>query len=82
MASTTVRISKQTRETLRELAEQVGQPIQKVLDNAVEAYRRQCILEQANAAYAALRADAESWREEQLERQQWEGTLADGLEGE
>lgn len=82
MASTTVRISKETRETLRELAEQVGQPIQKVLDNAVEAYRRQCILEQANAAYAALRADAEAWREEQSERQQWEGTLADGLEGE
>lgn len=82
MASTTVRISKETRETLRELAEQVGQPIQKVLDNAVEAYRRQCILEQANAAYAALRADAEAWREEQLERQHWDGTLADGLEGE
>jgi predicted transcriptional regulator len=82
MASTTVRISKETRETLRELAEQVGQPIQKVLDSAVEAYRRQCILEQANAAYAALRADAEAWREEQSERQLWEGTLADGLEGE
>lgn len=82
MASTTVRISKETREILRELAEQVGQPIQKVLDNAVEAYRRQCILGQANAAYAALSADAEAWREEQSERQLWEGTLADGLEGE
>jgi hypothetical protein len=54
----------------------------KVLAKALEAYRRQCILEKANAAYAALRADPETWEEEQQERQVWDITLADGLERE
>ena len=80
MASTTVRVSQETRQALRELAEQTGDPIHKVLAKAVEAYRRQYILEEANAAYAALRADPEAWREEQEERQAWDVTMADGLE--
>ena len=82
MASTTVRISKETRVALRELAEQVGEPMHKVVAKAVEAYRRQRILEQANAVYAALRADPQAWRDEQEERREWDGTLADGLEDE
>lgn len=82
MPSTTVRISQETREALRELAEQMGEPMHKVLARAVEAYRRQYILEISNAAYAALRADPEAWREEQQERQEWDSTLADGLEEE
>lgn len=82
MASTTVRVSQETREALRELAEQIGEPMHKVLAKALEAYRRQCILEKANAAYAALRADSEAWGEEQQERQGWDITLADGLERE
>ena len=82
MASTTVRISKETREDLRELAEQVGEPMHTVLAKAVEAYRRQCILEKANVAYAALRADPKAWQEEHQERRVWDSTLADGLERE
>ena len=82
MASTTVRISQETRQVLRELAEQMGEPLHKVLARAVEAYRRQYILEMSNAAYAALRANQEAWREEQAEREEWEATLADGLEDE
>ncbi|MBI4310658.1 MAG: hypothetical protein HY681_02660 [Chloroflexi bacterium] len=38
---------------------------------AVEEYRRQRVLEQANEAYAALRADPKAWLE---------NTLADGLD--
>jgi hypothetical protein len=53
-----------------------------VLDRAVEAYRRQCIFDQANAAYAALRSDAEAWAEELAERAMWEATLADDLANE
>jgi predicted transcriptional regulator len=82
MASTTVRISQETREALRELAEQVGEPMHKVLAKAVEAYRRQCILEKSNVAYAALRADPKAWQEEQQERRVWDSTLADGMERE
>ena len=56
--------------------------MQALLDEAVEHYRREKLLNAANAAYAKLRADPESWREELAERQQWDATLADGLESE
>jgi len=79
MAETTVRVTKETREALRELSEQAGESMQEVLARAVEAYRRQRMLEETNAAYAALRSNPEAWREEQEERQAWEATLGDGL---
>lgn len=77
--STTVRISEETHETLRELARESGESLQAVLAKAVEQYRRQRLLGLTNAAYARLRADPEAWREEQAERAAWEATLADGL---
>ena len=79
MDSTTVRASKETREALRELAEQVGEPMQQVLAKAVEAYRRHCILERTNVAYAALRSDPDAWQSEQEERRKWDTTVADDL---
>ena len=79
MAETTVRVTKETREALLELSEQAGESMQEVLARAVEAYRRQRMLEETNAAYAALRSNPEAWREEQEERQAWEATLGDGL---
>ncbi len=44
--------------------------------------RRELLLEEANVAYAALRADPEAWREELDELATWEATLADGLDDE
>ncbi len=72
MASTTVRISIQTKKTVKKLAAQTGRKMQAVLDEAVELYRRQRFLEEANAAFANLRADAEAWSEEQQERALWD----------
>lgn len=77
MASTTVRIQDKTHATLGEIAAQTGQTMQEVLAKAVEVYRRQLMLEQTNAAYAALRADPNAWAEEQAERAAWDATLAD-----
>jgi len=79
MASATVRLAEETRQVLRELAAQSGEPMTVVLEKAVDAYRRHCILEQTNAAYAALRSDPEAWAEELEERRAWEATLLDGL---
>lgn len=79
MATTTVRLAETTRAALRQLAAETGEPMSVVLEKAVEAYRRQCIFAQANAAYSALRSDPEAWAEELAERREWEGTLADGL---
>jgi predicted transcriptional regulator len=76
--STTVRISPTAHRTLRELAAHCGESMPAILDRAIEEYRRKRFLEEANAAYAALRANPEAWREEQEERALWEATLADG----
>ena len=79
MISKTVRIDQQTWEVLKELAGLLGEPMQKVLAQAIEAHRRQLILEKSNAAFAALRGDSEAWQEEQAERGEWDTTLSDGL---
>ena len=80
--STTVRISEQTHHRLRELAAQSGEPMQAVLDKALEQYRRQKFLEECDAAYAALQQDPEGWKDYQDELKSFEGTLMDGLDPE
>ena len=80
MSGATVRISLSSREKLRSLADQTGQSMQMVLDRALETYRRQQLLQQANEAYAALRENSAEWNAEQGERSQWEATLGDGQE--
>lgn len=79
MTSTTVRVSEPTHRTLRELSEQLGESMQGILDQAIEEYRRKRVLQQANAGYAALRADPGEWKEELAERADWDATLSDGL---
>jgi predicted transcriptional regulator len=80
MSATTIRVDEQTRGKARALACELGVPIHEVVARAVEAYRRRCFLEAANADYAALRADPAAWAEELEERRLWDATLLDGLE--
>jgi len=56
--------------------------MQAVLEDAVEAYRRECFLTEANEAYAALRRDPTRWKAELDERAAWDAALSDGLEGD
>jgi predicted DNA-binding protein len=79
MSSATVRISLTARDQLRDLSVHVGRPMQTVIEEAIDLYRRRCFLEEVNAAYAALRDDPEAWSELEAERAAWDGTLADGL---
>ena len=79
--TTTIRVSRRTRDRLQHLAEQYGSSMQAVLEEAVELYQGQRLLEATNAAYAALRADPAAWRELQEERAEWDATLNEGLEG-
>ena len=75
MSSTTVRISGKARDTLRELAARAGEPMQSILEKAIEHYRRERFFDEADAAYRALRNDPEAWQEELAERQLWETIL-------
>ena len=82
MAATTVRLTEDTRDRLRELARATNESMQEVLAKAVEAYRRSWVLEQTNRAYAQLREDPAAWAEVQEERAAWDATLADGNQRE
>jgi predicted transcriptional regulator len=79
MANATVRITSQARDVLRKLAESEGETMQRVLEKAIQQYRRRHFLEEANAAFAALRADGPAWEAELEERRIWDASLGDGL---
>lgn len=79
MASLTVRIGNTSHKLLQKLAEESGQTMQAVLDEALEAYRRKCFLEGLAADFAALRADPAAWAEEAAERAVWDVALLDDL---
>ncbi len=80
MSSKTVRIKRETQDILRELANNEGKPMQTILDLAIEGYRRQRFLQEANEAYAALRNNPQAWKAELAERREWDTTMADGQE--
>lgn len=79
MSTTTIRISEKTHQKLTKLARESGTLMTDLVEQAVELYRRQRILQVANEGYAALRRDPEAWAEVQAERAVFDGTLADGL---
>jgi hypothetical protein len=80
MSSVNVRISEESHLVLRELSEREGISMQSLLDEAVEQLRRLKFLAQANAAFAALKADPRAWKAELEERRLWQRTLSDGTE--
>ena len=79
MSQPTVRISETTHHVLKELSRAKQEPMQVILELAVEEYRRRCFLESVNDAYGALRSDAKAWQEIEVQRQLWDPTLNDGL---
>ncbi len=80
-STATVRVTAETRQTLQRLATESGETMQSVLAKAIEAYKRQLLLQRTNEAYAALRAQPGEWAKELEERREWESTLVDDLEG-
>jgi hypothetical protein len=80
MSTGTVRIPAAVHQKLRQMAAQSGMSLSRTLEKAIEALRRQTLLEETNRAYAALRGDPKRWSEERAERAAWNATLADGLE--
>ena len=76
---TTVQIPDRTYETLRRLAG--NGPIDPIITEAVEDLRRKRMLDEANSAFAIIAADPEAREEMRREREELEGTLDDGLEG-
>lgn len=81
LPTTTVRISRRTRDIIQELAQSSGQSMQDIMEEAIAAYQGRQLLEATNAAYATFKDNPEAWLELQEERADWDATLDDGLEG-
>jgi len=76
----TVTISNTSYQALTKLSASSGKPIQTILEQAIEQYRRQEFLVAANQAYLTLRDRSEDWQEELEEREAWDITLEDALQ--
>lgn len=78
----TVRVTNATHRALQDLAAQSGEPMTVVLARAVERYRREQLLRDANDAWVAIMADPVARREIEDADKAWDVTLMDGLEEE
>jgi hypothetical protein len=67
---------------LLKLANSSGDTIQEILDKAIENYRRNLFLVQANESFLTLRNNETLWQEESAEREAWDQTIADGIDSE
>lgn len=67
---------------LQELAASTGKQHQEIIHEALEAYHRDRMLDEINAAFSAVKRNDNAWRDEQSERLAWDGTVADGVADE
>jgi hypothetical protein len=74
-----VTISEPLQQVLYNLSVQEQLSIEAILAKAIESYRRQSLLNQANQAFAQLKQNPQVWQQELEERVVWETTLSDGL---
>jgi hypothetical protein len=81
-ATTTVRARRETWLKLKDLSERTGRSVPDLLAQSVALLERDSLLDEANAAFAATRADPAAWRAELEERRGWDVTLEDDLESE
>jgi predicted DNA-binding protein len=82
MSTTTIRVSEQTHEALRALSASTGEPMARLVERAVEHLRAEEFFTELDHAYDRLRADPAALESELEERQAWEATLMDGIDGD
>jgi predicted transcriptional regulator len=80
MPAATVRITPKGHRILSQLATESNSSMPDVLEEALEAFRRQRFLEQAAAAYETLAAHGDNVSAYRKELAFLEGTVGDGLE--
>lgn len=80
MATTTVRVSRQTHDALAELAARDGVPIAAKVAELVDRAREEEMLAGHVAAMERLRDDPQRWEAWQTEMRELEATLTDGLD--
>lgn len=78
MKTQIVRVPFETHSMLKAMASASGETIGEILAKAVESYRRELLLEDTNEAFSKLKEQADLWKGELDEREEWEGSLLDG----
>lgn len=76
-----VRIDPATHSVLAQIAEVRHESMTEVVALAVEQYRRTMFMKAFSDGYARLRSDPKAWAKELAERELWDTTNGDGLEG-
>lgn len=77
-----VRVSPYTHQLLKSLATSEGKPMQEILDQAVEAYRRRAFLEGLSEDYRLLQSDNTRWKDHEEDMALWDNVLVDALDDE
>ena len=70
-------MSEETRDRLASLASALGQPMTRVVDDAVDALERRVFFAGMNRRYREMRDDPTEWEEIMAERVIEEGSLGD-----
>lgn len=78
----TARISRRSDLIIQEMISLTGHSKVEVIEHALETYRRNERMRLMNEAYKSLHSNKTAWEEELKEREELEGTIADGLEEE
>lgn len=75
--STTIRVSRDTRDRIATLADESGKPMTAVVDEALDALERRRFFSTFNERYGELREDADAWADIEAERTVEARTLRD-----
>jgi predicted transcriptional regulator len=78
--TTTIRISLEIYSELKKIAEAENKTMQKIIEQALEEFKKMKFFTHLNETVASYKADANNWSEEIEERAIWDNTLADDLE--
>jgi predicted DNA-binding protein len=77
-----VRVSQKTDAILDALAKKTQRSKMEIVDKAIELYRRKLFMDEVNQAYDKLKSNPVNWQDELKERELFENTLLDDIEGE
>ena len=75
-----VRVNETTHTVIRNLANELGESMQSIVDKAIERYKRELFLESLNQDFKKLQENEIDWKNGLEERRLWENTLLDGVE--
>jgi len=77
----TVRIDDETNQVINDMSRTLSKTKKDILKDAVYQYRKIIFFKQVDNEYAELQSNREKWEEELQERNEWDATIGDGIDG-